>query len=263
MDYIIYNENNIRLLCFIVFLILFCIFEYIFPIYKKSKNVYKRWLINISFVVIDTFLLRLLFPILAVGIAIISANNNFGLFNLLNLPIIIEYSLAFVLLDFGIWLQHVLFHKVNFLWRFHKVHHSDKEVDFSTGIRFHPGEILVSMLYKIFLVALIGPEVAIVIIFEIVLNASSLFNHSNIIIPKNLDFLLRILIVTPNMHRIHHSELEKETDSNYGFNFSFWDKIFKTYNKNPESGELVTGLKEFNNVSEKGLLYLLICPFKK
>jgi len=264
MDFIINNENNIRLLCFIGFLLLFYIFELFFPIFKRSKSSYKRWFVNLSLVLIDTFLLRLIFPILAVGFAIICMNYNIGLFNILNLPIFIELIISFVLLDFGIWFQHVLFHRIKFLWRFHKIHHSDEEVDFSTGIRFHPGEILISMLYKIFLVALIGPAIGLLIIFEIVLNASSIFNHSNIIIPKYLDIILRRIIVTPNMHRIHHSILEKETNSNFGFNFSFWDKLFGTYIEEPDRKvKFITGLLEFNKVSKKSLLFLLISPFKK
>tara|TARA_B100000686_G_scaffold149590_1_gene156840 strand:- start:1605 stop:2402 length:798 start_codon:yes stop_codon:yes gene_type:complete len=264
MDFIVNNENNIRLLCFIGFLIFFYVFEFFFPIFKRNKGSYKRWFVNLSLVLIDTILLRLIFPILAVGFSVICMEYNIGLFNILNLPIFIELIISFVLLDFGIWLQHLLFHKIKFLWRFHKVHHSDEEVDFSTGIRFHPGEILISMLYKIFLVVLIGPAVGLLIIFEVVLNASSIFNHSNIIIPKYFDIILRKIIVTPNMHRIHHSIMEKETNSNFGFNFSIWDKIFGTYIQSPNSNvKFITGLLEFNKVTEKSLLFLLISPFKK
>lgn len=264
MDFVIINENSFRVFCFIGFLCLFCLLEYMFPIYKRSKSLFKRWFINISFVFIDTLLVRLIFPILAVGFAVVCMNNGWGLFNILNLPLYLEVFCAFILLDFGIWLQHVLFHKVKFLWRFHKIHHSDEEVDFTTGVRFHPGEIIISMLYKILLVFLIGPTIGILIIFEVILNASSIFNHSNLIIPYNLDIFLRKLIVTPNMHRIHHSIDEKETNSNYGFHFSIWDKIFNTYTKNSDSGKnLITGLIEFRNISEKGLIYLLLNPFIK
>ena len=262
MDFIINYENIIRLLCFIGFLSLFCILENLFPIYKRTKNLYKRWFINISFVFIDTILLRLAFPILAVGFAVICMNNNWGLFNIIELNLYLEFFLAFVLLDFGIWLQHVLFHKINFLWRFHKIHHSDEEVDFSTGVRFHPGEILFSMLYKILLVILIGPAIGILIIFEVILNASSIFNHSNLVIPNYFDIFLRKIIVTPNMHRIHHSVNEKETNSNYGFHFSIWDKIFNTYTKYSDSENITTGLIEYNDISKKGIIYLLINPFK-
>ena len=164
--------------------------------------------------------------------------------------------------DLGIWLQHLLFHKIDFLWRFHKIHHSDEEVDFSTGIRFHPVEIIISMIYKFILIAIIGPSIALVIIFEIILNASSIFNHGNIKITEKYDIMLRKLIVTPNMHRIHHSKEEKETNSNYGFNFSIWDKVFGTYKKNAEKGNnLILGLEEFKDPKTKSIYMLMLKPF--
>ena len=264
MDYIVNNEDKIRLLCFISFLILFYLFELYFSKFKRNKITYKRWFINFAFVIINTILLRIIFPILATGLAIICNKNNIGIFNILNIPFILEFFLAFIILDFGIWFQHLIFHKVKFLWNFHKIHHSDEEVDFTTGIRFHPGEIIISMLYKMFLVVLIGPAIALVIIFEVILNATSLFNHSNINIPYYLDNFLRKIIVTPNMHRIHHSAEERETNSNFGFNFSIWDKFFGTYIAKPKFNEkFVIGLNEFNSSTKKGLLFLLINPLHK
>ena len=262
MDYITNNESILRLSAFFFFLLFIFIIESIFPIYKRSIKTYKRWLINFTFVLLNTLALRFLFPVLAVSFAGICSQYNIGFLNYFNIPIWIALILAFLLLDLGIWLQHLLFHHISFLWRFHKIHHSDEEVDFTTGVRFHPLEIIISMIYKLILIAVIGPPVALVIIFEIVLNASSIFNHGNIKISKSFDIALRKLIVTPNMHRIHHSAEEKETNSNYGFNLSVWDKLFGTYNKRSKKRDnIIIGLKELNN-KNKSLFFLIFSPFK-
>ena len=262
MDYIINNESILRLSAFFFFLLFIFIIESIFPIYKRSIKTYKRWLINFTFVFLNTLALRFLFPVLAASFAGICSQYNIGFLNYFNIPIWIALILAFLLLDLGIWLQHLLFHHISFLWRFHKIHHSDEEVDFTTGVRFHPLEIIISMIYKFILLAVIGPPVALVIIFEIVLNASSIFNHGNIKISKSFDIALRKLIVTPNMHRIHHSAEEKETNSNYGFNLSVWDKLFGTYNKRSKKRDnIIIGLKELNN-KNKSLFFLIFSPFK-
>jgi len=262
MDYIINNESILRLSAFFFFLLFIFIIESIFPIYRRSIKTYKRWLINFTFVFLNTLALRFLFPVLAASFAGICSQYNIGFLNYFNIPIWIALILAFLLLDLGIWLQHLLFHHISFLWRFHKIHHSDEEVDFTTGVRFHPLEIIISMIYKFILLAVIGPPVALVIIFEIVLNASSIFNHGNIKISKSFDIALRKLIVTPNMHRIHHSAEEKETNSNYGFNLSVWDKLFGTYNKRSKKRDnIIIGLKELNN-KNKSLFFLIFSPFK-
>ena len=262
MDYITNNEAVLRVGAFCFFLILIFIIELIFPIFKRSAQTYKRWFTNFTFVILNTLVLRFFFPVLAASFAVICDQYNIGLFNYYNVSLLISMAASFLLLDLGIWIQHLLFHRSNFLWRFHKIHHSDEEVDFTTGVRFHPIEIIISMMYKLILLAIIGPSVVIVIIFEIVLNASSIFNHGNIKIPKVFDIVLRKVIVTPNMHRIHHSENENETNSNYGFNFSIWDKLFGTYIENSIKGDnMIVGLTEFNN-KKKGLFFLLFKPFK-
>ena len=262
MDYITNNEAVLRVGAFCFFLILIFIIELIFPIFKRSAQTYKRWFTNFTFVILNTLVLRFFFPVLAASFAVICDQYNIGLFNYYNVSLLISMAASFLLLDLGIWIQHLLFHRSNFLWRFHKIHHSDEEVDFTTGVRFHPIEIIISMMCKLILLAIIGPSVVIVIIFEIVLNASSIFNHGNIKIPKVFDIVLRKVIVTPNMHRIHHSENENETNSNYGFNFSIWDKLFGTYIENSIKGDnMIVGLTEFNN-KKKGLFLLLFKPFK-
>jgi sterol desaturase/sphingolipid hydroxylase (fatty acid hydroxylase superfamily) len=262
MDYITNNEAELRVGAFCFFLILIFIIELIFPIFKRSAQTYKRWFTNFTFVILNTLVLRFFFPVLAASFAVICDQYNIGLFNYYNVSLLISMAASFLLLDLGIWIQHLLFHRSNFLWRFHKIHHSDEEVDFTTGVRFHPLEIIISMIYKLILIAVIGPPVALVIIFEIVLNASSIFNHGNIKISKSFDIALRKLIVTPNMHRIHHSEEEKETNSNYGFNLSVWDKLFGTYNKRSKKRDnIIIGLKELNN-KNKSLFFLIFSPFK-
>jgi len=262
MDYITNNEAVLRVGAFCFFLILIFIIELIFPIFKRSAQTYKRWFTNFTFVILNTLVLRFFFPVLAASFAVICDQYNIGLFNYYNVSLLISMAASFLLLDLGIWIQHLLFHRSNFLWRFHKIHHSDEEVDFTTGVRFHPIEIIISMICKLILLAIIGPSVVIVIIFEIVLNASSIFNHGNIKITKVFDIVLRKVIVTPNMHRIHHSENENETNSNYGFNFSIWDKLFGTYIENSIKGDnMIVGLTEFNN-KKKGLFLLLFKPFK-
>ena len=182
MDYIINNESSLRLSTFITMLILVFIVELLFPISVRSIKTYKRWFINFSFVFMNTLTLRLLFPILAVSFAAICIKYNIGLFNYFNINLIVTVILSFLFLDFGIWLQHLLFHHVPFLWRFHKIHHSDEEVDFTTGIRFHPIEIIISMIYKFILIAIIGPSIALVIIFEIILQ----FCKRSIHLPENI-----------------------------------------------------------------------------
>ena len=262
MDYITNNEAVLRVGAFCFFLILIFIIELIFPIFKRSAQTYKRWFTNFTFVILNTLVLRFFFPVLAASFAVICDQYNIGLFNYYNVSLLISMAASFLLLDLGIWIQHLLFHRSNFLWRFHKIHHSDEEVDFTTGVRFHPLEIIISMMYKLILLAIIGPSAVIVIIFEIVLNASSIFNHGNIKITNVFDIVLRKVIVTPNMHRIHHSENENETNSNYGFNFSIWDKLFGTYIENSIKGDnMIVGLTEFNN-KKKGLFLLLFRPFK-
>ncbi|MDG2000454.1 MAG: sterol desaturase family protein [Alphaproteobacteria bacterium] len=262
MDYIINNEAKLRLSAFLFMLSLIFLIELIFPIYIRKIKSYKRWIINFSFVLINTLILRFLFPILAVSFASICIKYNIGIFNYFNFNGLFSVVVSFLFLDLGIWLQHLLFHKVGFLWRFHKIHHSDEEVDFTTGIRFHPIEIIISMIYKFILIAIIGPSIALVIIFEIILNASSIFNHGNIKIKRKYDLNFRKLIVTPNMHRIHHSEEEKETNSNYGFNFSIWDRVFGTYRENSAKGDdLIVGLEEFKDKNTSSIFMLLFKPF--
>ncbi|MDM3870718.1 sterol desaturase family protein [Porticoccus sp. W117] len=224
----------------------------------------RRWLTNWGLVIIDALTLRVVFPILAVGVAVIASQKGWGLFNILALPLWLEITLAVVLLDLLIYAQHVLSHKVPLLWRLHKVHHVDRDIDVTTGARFHPLEILFSMVYKMLCVLLVGPAAAAVILFEVILNGSAMFNHANVRLPKKLDALLRSVIITPDMHRVHHSVIAGETDSNYGFFLSCWDRWFGTYVEEPRDGHdgMTIGLAVYQDNRPASLWWSLLLPFK-
>ena len=223
-----------------------------------------RWTNNLAIVALNSILLRLLFPTAAAGAAVFAAENLWGLFNYLDLQRSYKIVLCVILLDLTIYLQHVIFHALPMLWRLHRVHHTDLHFDVTTGVRFHPLEIILSMLIKITVIAALGPPVAAVVIFEILLNASSMFNHGNVRIPQPLDRLLRLIVVTPDMHRVHHSVEEIETNSNFGFNLSIWDRLFGTYRKQPALGheKMIIGLETPRDVERCNTLpAMLAMPF--
>ena len=259
------NETVMRLSIFLGTLIIFSLLEAVFPRKKRTQKRSKRWLTHIGFTIIDTVAVRLLGPIVALSTASWAMTKNIGLFNLTDWPLWFEVILAFIILDFAIYLQHIATHKIPLLWRLHKVHHSDRDLDASSALRFHPIEIVLSMIYKCALVLLIGPAVIAVLIFEICLNASAIFNHANLILPQWLDRALRPFIVTPDMHRVHHSIIVSETDSNFGFNFSIWDRVFKTYQAQPKAGhtEMTIGLSEHQTNAPTNLIWSLKLPFAK
>lgn len=209
-------------------------------------------------------MLRVIFPAAAVGAAVWAETQGWGLARSLGMNAVLAGVASFVLLDFAVWLEHVASHKIPLLWRIHRMHHVDNGFDVTTGLRFHPLEILLSMLWKAGLVVALGAPVAAVLIFEIVLNGTSMFNHSNIAIPKAVDRVIRRVIVTPDMHRVHHSSIRRETDSNYGFNFPFWDHLFRTYIERPSSGhrDMQIGLKQYRGVHTAGLVWALVLPFR-
>jgi len=256
-------ENILRLGIFSVLLLAMMLWEAISPRRKAAAILWRRRINNIALIVVDTWLLRLIIPVAAAGAAEISARNGWGLFNQWQLPDVLVIILSVVFLDLLIYGQHIVFHKVPVLWRLHRVHHTDLDFDVTTGIRFHPFEIILSMCIKLAGIILIGAPVAAVIIFEILLSSTSLFNHSNIYIPEPLDRILRFFIVTPDMHRVHHSVIRTETDSNYGFNLPWWDRVFGTYRAQPQAGHLgmTIGLKEFRDSSAVDIIWLLVQPF--
>jgi sterol desaturase/sphingolipid hydroxylase (fatty acid hydroxylase superfamily) len=224
-----------------------------------------RWdrrLSNLGLAAVSALLLRFAMPVLATGVAIQAADSGWGLFNLVAVPMWLAVVASFLVLDLAIWAQHVVFHKVGWLWRLHRVHHSDTEVDTTTGLRFHPVEIVISMAWKIGVVVALGAPAGAVVLFEAVLNATSLFNHGNVAMPKRLDDLLRLVLVTPHMHRVHHSAVPAETDSNYGFNLPWWDRLFGTYRQRPAAGEsgMTVGLEYLREPANRRLDVLLYQP---
>lgn len=206
----------------------------------------------------------MLLPASAIALAIHAENSGWGLFGAVDFPSWVEVIAAVLILDLVIYVQHVVYHAVPLLWRFHRMHHADTEFDLTTGIRFHPGSVLLSGFIKLAAVLVLGPAPVAVLIFEILLNATSLFNHSNLRLPDSLDRVLRLLVVTPDMHRVHHSSDADETDRNFGFNFPWWDRVFRTYRAQPALGHvrMVIGLTQFREPRERLLGRMLTQPFR-
>ncbi|WP_109354236.1 sterol desaturase family protein [Sphingorhabdus sp. EL138] len=259
------HEAVIRLTAFAGIFLIMALLEIAMP--RKTRVAAKgmRWFTNISLVVINTFALRLIMPILAVGMAHYADARGWGLLAIADLPVWIEIIIAFLLLDMLIYAQHVAFHKVPIFWRVHKVHHADRDLDVTSGARFHPVEAVLSMAYKLLCIALIGPAAFAVFLFEVVLNAASMFNHANVRLPLGFDRLLRLFIVTPDMHRVHHSVIERETNSNYGFFLTIWDRMFGTYIAQPEKGhdDMTIGLSEYQDSKPDKLIWSLLIPFSR
>ena len=228
-EYTLAHEPAIRLAAFFGIFALMAAWEVAAPRRVRLHSRAVRWTANLGLVVLNTVLLRLLFPLAAVGFAAFAAERGWGLLNNLTLPEPLALLLAVVAMDFAIWLQHVMFHAVPALWRLHQVHHADPDYDLTTGARFHPIEIVLSMLIKISVIAVIGAPAAAVLVFEVLLNATAMFNHGNVKLPDGIDGSLRLLLVTPDMHRVHHSTDNVEANSNFGFNLSVWDRLFGTY----------------------------------
>ena len=263
---IINNEITIRLLFFFGIFLIMATLEIIIKKRELLIQKSKRWFNNITLVFLNTLIIRVLFPTAAVGIAILANQNSIGLFNNIELSIQTATVLSIILMDFIIFWQHRLFHTINFFWKFHQVHHSDMDYDVTTAFRFHPLEIIFSMFIKFSFILILGLPIIAVICFEIILSSLALFNHSNIQIPKKIDRILRFFIVTPDMHRIHHSIESKELNSNYGFNISLWDRIFKSYRQSPKDGyeKIVIGLSNFQDEGKTVSLFsILKLPFGK
>ncbi|HEX5507254.1 MAG TPA: sterol desaturase family protein [Pseudolabrys sp.] len=238
--------------------------EWLAPRRKLLHGRRPRWASNLGVLVVDIVAVRLLVPTAAVGVALIAAQHGWGLLPLLGLPLWAAGIVGFVVLDFTIYLQHRVFHAVPVLWRLHRMHHADLDIDVTTGVRFHPFEIVLSALIKIAAVLALGVPALSVLLFEVVLNATSMFNHSNVTLPPWLDRLAQLIVVTPQMHEIHHSALRAETDSNFGFNLPWWDRLLGTYRAQPAAGEqgVQIGLPDFRDPGELRLDRLLTQPFR-
>ena len=258
-------EPLIRLGVFAAVLTLLIAGELVAPRRSLTVGRWRRWPGNVGVVVISTVLIRIVFPTAAVGLAVVAEANGWGLLNLVAVPDWLAILVAVVLFDLIIYAQHRLFHAVPMLWRLHRMHHADLEIDVTTGVRFHPVEILLSMLIKLGAVAVLGAPALGVMIFEILLNATSLFNHSNIRLPAAVDGGLRRIVVTPDMHRVHHSIVARETDSNFGFNLPWWDRLFGTYRAQPAAGHeaMTIGLTRFRDPSELRLDRMLLQPLRR
>lgn len=230
------NEPTLRLGFFFGVFALVALWEQLAPRRAYAVSKASRWAGNLGLVLLNTLLLRLVFPLTASGVAAFCVTKHWGVLNHFQTPAVIAVPLAVVALDFAIWLQHVMFHAIPILWRLHRVHHADLDYDVTTGARFHPIEILLSMLIKFAVIVVLGAPVAAVVIFEVLLNATAMFNHGNIRLPPALDRLLRWVVVTPDMHRVHHSIEDDEANSNFGFNLPWWDRLGGTYRDQPRAG---------------------------
>jgi sterol desaturase/sphingolipid hydroxylase (fatty acid hydroxylase superfamily) len=257
-------EMFIRLAAFGLFFSLFALWELLAPRRAMAVGRGRRWPGNLGILLADVLTVRVLVPTAAVGAALFAAGNGVGLIHYLNLRLSVATLIGFLALDLAIYLQHVVFHKVPVLWRLHRMHHADLDIDVTTGVRFHPFEILISLLIKIAVILALGIPVVAVILFEVVLNVTSMFNHSNVSMPAWLDRALRFILVTPDMHRVHHSILRRETDSNFGFNLPWWDRLFGTYRAQPEAGHagMTIGIPAFRDPRELRIDRLLTQPFR-
>ncbi|MDZ7602340.1 MAG: sterol desaturase family protein [Hoeflea sp.] len=261
------SEPVIRLLAFSTIFIALTLVELWAPRLEREEMrgalKTRRWVTNLAMVVLSSVALRIVFPLAAVGTALWAQSAGYGLFPLMGMPIWAAGILAFVILDFAVWLEHVVSHKWAWLWRIHRMHHADTGFDLTTALRFHPLEIVLSMLWKAAVIITLGAPPVAVLVFEVVLNGAAMFNHANIRLPKAADALLRLLIVTPDMHRIHHSTDTRETDSNYGFNLAIWDRLFSTYTQAPRRGDtgIEIGLSEWRDGRTANLGWALALPF--
>ncbi len=264
-EWIISKELVIRLGFFAGIFGLMAIWEILAARRELTTGKGRRWVGNLSLVLVDTLIVRLLFPTAAVGTALIVADLGWGVLNIVSVPYWAALLISVAVLDLAIYLQHVMFHALPALWRLHMVHHADLDLDVTSGSRFHPIEILISMLYKLAVISVLGPPVLGVLIFEVVLNALAMFNHANVRMPLVLDRVLRWIIVTPDMHRVHHSVDSREHNRNFGFNLSLWDRVLGTYRDQPEKGHqgMIIGLNKFREITWQTIPRLLVMPFSK
>ena len=265
-DWMLSNELPVRLSFFLGIFALMAVWEILSPRRQLTVSKGSRWTNNLGLVVLNTLILRILFPTAAVGVALLAQTQGWGLLNYYELPFTLAVVLTVVAMDFVIWLQHIVFHAIPVLWRLHRVHHADLDYDVTTGARFHPIEIILSMLIKFATIMLLGPPVVAVVIFEVMLNATAMFNHGNVYIPEKIDRVLRLLVVTPDMHRVHHSVHAPLANSNFGFNLPWWDRLFGTYAAQPLEGhtEMEIGLDTFRDPRQVDRLPgMLMLPFAR
>jgi sterol desaturase/sphingolipid hydroxylase (fatty acid hydroxylase superfamily) len=261
------SDGLIRLAAFAAVFLLMAAIELIRPKRRLSVSKPRRWLTNLGIAGVDTLVLRLMamlaVPVAAVAAAFFAKERGLGLLNQVDWPYWVKLVIALLALDLAIWFQHLVSHKVPVFWRLHQVHHADRDIDVTTAVRFHPVEIALSMLWKIAVVIPLGASPFAVFLFEVILNACAMFNHANIALPAWLDRALRLFIVTPDMHRVHHSVLYREHNRNYGFNLSLWDRLFRTYLAQPEAGHqgMTIGLPPYQSEAPTRFGWSLWLPF--
>jgi len=258
-------ETTIRIGSFLSLLLLFGALERLAPRRTMTARRVIRWMSNLGLVVLSSLAVPLILPIASMAMAHLAVERSWGLINNYQWPYPVAFIVSVVVLDFVIYLQHVMFHCVPILWRLHRVHHSDVDLDASSGVRFHIIEIVLSMIIKLAAIVTLGPPVLAVLAFEVILNGTAIFNHANLKLPARLDALLRLVIVTPDMHRVHHSVIREETDSNFGFNLSIWDRLCGTYRAQPQKGHdgMTIGIDAFREERDQWLDSLLLQPFRR
>ena len=259
------HEPLVRLGFFFGVFLVMALWEIMAPCRRLRTAKGRRWVANLGILFVDALVTRALFPAAAVGMALLAAERGWGLLNNIELAPAVSIVVSMLILDLVIYLQHVMFHAVPALWRLHQVHHADVDFDVTTGLRFHPVEIVLSMLIKLAAVAALGPPAVAVLIFEVVLNATAVFNHGNVRLAAAVDRGLRWIVVTPDMHRVHHSVRPIETNSNFGFNLPWWDRLLGTYRDQPVDGHesMTIGLDRFQDRPRQNLLWLLALPFNR
>jgi sterol desaturase/sphingolipid hydroxylase (fatty acid hydroxylase superfamily) len=257
------DEVIIRVTSFFIIFALLAIWERLAARRRLTTSKRSRWTANLAITFLNPASVRLVSPLLPIGMAVLAEERAWGLMNNVTMPLWTKVLIAVIVLDLVIYVQHVMLHTLPVLWRLHMMHHADLDIDVTTGLRFHPLEIMISLGIKLAAVALLGPPVVAVLVFEILLNATSMFNHSNIYVPIQIDTYLRLLVVTPDMHRVHHSVTIRETNSNFGFNLPWWDRLFGTYRAQPVAGheKMTIGLSQFRDASKLTLWRLLVLPF--
>ncbi len=263
-EWVLAHEVQIRLGFFLGVFTLMALWELISPCRTPITSKIIRWGNNLGLVFLNSLVLRLLFPAAAVGVAAFAESQNWGLFNYFDVNLLLATVASVIIMDAVIYLQHVMVHAVPLLWRLHRVHHADLDYDVTTGARFHPLEIILSMLIKFATILLLGPPVVAVVIFEVLLNATAMFNHGNVKLPSAVDRILRWLVVTPDMHRVHHSVEDDEANSNFGFNLPWWDRLFGTYRDQPRAGHkgMTIGIHKYRNSKQCSWLPgMLLFPF--
>jgi len=258
------NEIPIRLGCFFGILFVMGAWEVAWPRRALSRSKAVRWASNLGIVALDAVLVRLFFPLAPVAVAVFAVDQGWGLFNRVDPPGWVALVGSVAILDLAVYFQHVMVHAVPVFWRLHRMHHADVDYDVTTGARFHPVEILLSAVLKMAVIVLAGAPPAAVVLFEVLLNATAMFNHANARLPLGIDRVLRLMVVTPDMHRVHHSILPAEANSNFGFNLPWWDRLFGTYRDQPEAGHegMTIGIDAFREPSEAHLHRMLVQPFR-